>query len=63
MRRPNVGPVMKVLHTAFGGNVAVEQVRAALPQELFAPISDEELMAGFRDLFGVGRSGRGGRGR
>ncbi len=54
LRRPNVGPVMRVLHTAFGGNVAVEQIRAALPQELFAPITDEELMAGFRDLFGVG---------
>lgn len=54
MRRPNVGPVMKVLFSAFGGKVTVEQIRQALPQELFAPITDEELMAGFRDLFGVG---------
>lgn len=54
LRRPNVGPVMRVLHQAFGALTTVEQIREALPQELFAPISDEELMAGFRDLFGVG---------
>ncbi len=54
MRRPNVGPVMRVLHQAFGPAVTVDQIRQALPQELFAPISDEELVAGFRDLFGVG---------
>lgn len=54
MRRPNVGPVMRVLHLAFGAAVTIEQIRQALPQELFAPITDDELMAGFRDLFGVG---------
>lgn len=54
IRRPNVGPVMRVLHSAFGAGVTVEQIRAALPQELFAPITDKELMAGFLDLLGVG---------
>lgn len=54
MRRPDVGPVMGVLNQAFGGSVTVEQIRQHLPPELFAPISDSELMAGFRDLFGVG---------
>jgi len=54
LRRPNVGPVMRVLHQAFGALATVEQIREALPQELFAPISDEELMAGFYDRFGVG---------
>lgn len=54
MRRPNVGPVMRVLHQAFGASVTVEQIRQALPQELFGPISDEDLMAAFSDLFGVG---------
>ena len=53
MRRPNVGPVMRVLHQAFGAKVTVDQLREHLPQELFAPIHDEELMAGFRDLCGV----------
>lgn len=56
MRRPNVGPVMRVLHSAYGAAVTVEQIRVALPQELFAPITDDELMAGFRDLLGVGES-------
>jgi hypothetical protein len=54
IRRPNVGPVMRVLHQAFGASVTVEQIRRHLPPELFAPISDDEIMAGFRDLFGVG---------
>ena len=54
MRRPNVGPVMRVLHQAFGQEVTIDQLREHLPQELFAPISDEELLAGFRDLCGVG---------
>ena len=56
MRRPDVGPVMRVLHTAFGPAVTPEQIRAALPPELFAPIADEELMAGYRDLLGVGET-------
>ncbi len=54
MRRPDVGPVMRVLYQAFGAAVSVEKIRQALPQELFAPIPDEELMAAFGDLFGVG---------
>lgn len=54
MRRPDVGPVMRVLHQAVGAAVTVEQVRQHLPQELFGPIPDDEIMAGFYDLFGVG---------
>lgn len=54
MRRPNVGPVMAVLHQAYGAGVTVPQIRDALPHELFAPISDEELMAAYCDRFGVG---------
>lgn len=54
MRRPDVGPVMRVLHSAFGAEVTVGQIRDALPPELLAPITDEELMAGFSDLLGVG---------
>ena len=56
MRRPNVGPVMRVLHQAFGAKVTVDQLREHLPQELFAPIHDEELKAGFRDFCGVGEN-------
>ena len=54
MRRPNVGPVMRVLYQAFGAAVTVDQLRQNLPQELFAPVSDEELLAGFRNLVGIG---------
>ena len=54
MRHPDVGPVMRALHHALGETVTVEQLRKNLPQELFAPVPDEELMAGFRDLLGVG---------
>ena len=54
MRRPDVGPVMRVLHQALGEAVTVEQLRQNLPQELFAPIADDELMAGFRALLGIG---------
>lgn len=56
MRRPDVGPVIRVLYSAFGANITVEQMRSSLPLELFSPISDDELMAGFRDLLGVGES-------
>lgn len=54
IRRPDVGPVMRVLHQAFGGGVTIEQIRQALPQELFSPIPEAEIMAAFQDLFGIG---------
>lgn len=53
MRRPDVGPVMRILLKAFGAAVTVQQIREELPHELFAPIQDEELLAGFHDLLGV----------
>ena len=56
MRRPDVGPVMRALYQALGEIVTVEQLRQSLPQELFAPISDEDLMAGFRDLVGMAKN-------
>ncbi|MYH71688.1 MAG: DUF1998 domain-containing protein [Acidimicrobiia bacterium] len=54
MRRPNVGPIMRVLYEANKEAVTVEQLRQYLPNELFAPISDEELMSGFSDFVGLG---------
>lgn len=56
VRRPNVGPVMKVLYQAYGTGTTVDQIRQALPQELFAPIPDEEIMAAFSDLVGMGEA-------
>jgi hypothetical protein len=54
MRRADVSPVLRTLHNAFGESLTVDQMREALPPELFDPISDEDLLAAFQDLFGVG---------
>jgi hypothetical protein len=54
MRRADVGPVLRTLHSAFGDEVSMQQLRDHLPHELFAPISDDDLRAAFRDLFGIG---------
>jgi hypothetical protein len=34
-------------------DLAGKQIRADLPHELFHPITDEELLAGYRDMFGI----------
>jgi hypothetical protein len=52
MRSPQVGPIMKVLHQAHGDNVTATMLREHLPYELFKPISDDDLMAGYNDLIG-----------
>lgn len=58
MRHPAVSATMRTLHTAFGEDLDVALLRKTLmhnvPPELFQPISDDELMAGYRDLLGVG---------
>lgn len=58
MRHPAVSTTMRTLHSIFGADLEVSLLRDNLlknvPPELFGPISDEELMAGYRDLFGVG---------
>lgn len=58
MRHPAVSGTMRTLHSIFGANLEVTMLREQLlknvPPELFGPISDEELIAGYRDLLGVG---------
>lgn len=54
LRRADVGPVMRLAFKVYGTDVSASELRENLPTELFGPISDEELMAGFYDLFGVG---------
>lgn len=58
MRHPAVSTTMRTLHSIFGAELEVERLRAQLlknvPPELFGPISDDELIAGYRDLLGVG---------
>jgi hypothetical protein len=58
MRHPAVSGTMRTLHGIFGADLKVELLRENLlrnlPPELFGPIADDELMAGYRDLLGVG---------
>lgn len=58
MRHPAVSLTMRTLHNIFGDDLDVAVLRSSLqrnvPVELFQPISDEELLAAYRDLFGVG---------
>lgn len=58
MRHPAVSSTMSTLHDVFGAELEVSVLRKSLlknvPPELFGPISDEELMAGYRDLLGAG---------
>lgn len=58
MRHPAVSSTMRTLYSIFGDNVEVTQLRSSLLQntspEHFKLVSDDELMAGFRDFLGIG---------
>lgn len=58
MRHPAVSTTMRTLHSIFGAELKVEMLRDLLlknvPTEFFSPISDDELIGGYRDLMGVG---------
>ncbi|WP_328376258.1 DUF1998 domain-containing protein [Micromonospora zamorensis] len=58
MRHPAVTGTMRTLHSIFGADLDVGLLRKQLlqnvPPELFKPISDDELMAGYCDFFGIG---------
>jgi hypothetical protein len=58
LRSPQVGPRWSVLHDMLGDDVPAAQLRKGLIK-LFAPYSDEELVAAFRDLFGPGGNQQG----
>ena len=57
MRNPAVSSTMRTLHSIFGAGLEAGMLRNQLlknvPPELFGPISDDELIAGYRDLLGV----------
>jgi hypothetical protein len=53
LNRADVRPILRMLNRIDGANVTAEQIRADLPHELFHPITDEELLAGYRDMFGI----------
>ena len=56
MRNPAVSSTMRTLHSIFGAELEAEMLRNQLlkntPPELFGPISDDELIAGYHDLLG-----------
>ncbi|NNH75581.1 DUF1998 domain-containing protein [Nocardia uniformis] len=56
LNRADVRPILSILNRIFGAAVTAAQIRADLPLELFKPISDAELLAGYRDMFGLGGS-------
>lgn len=49
----DVRPILRMLNRLDGANVTADQIRADVPHELFHPITDEELLAGYRDMFGI----------
>ncbi len=58
MRHPAVDATMRLLGTLVGGSLEAGALRGhlrrSLPPELFGLISDDELIAGYRDLLGTG---------
>jgi hypothetical protein len=58
LNRADVRPLLRLLNRTDGAAVTVRQIRDEVPPELFQPISDEELLAGYRDMFGIADEGR-----
>lgn len=53
LNRGDVRPFLKFTFRDRGDAATAEEIRAELPPELFGPISDDELLAGYRDMFGI----------
>lgn len=53
LNRADVRPILRMLNRIDGASVTADQIRADVPHELFRPISDDELLAGYRDMFGI----------
>lgn len=54
LNRADVRPLLRLMHSMHGANLTAEQIRSEIPPELFKPITDDELLAGYRDMFGIG---------
>jgi hypothetical protein len=54
LNRADVRPLLRLMHTMFRDKVTADQIRAQLSLELFKPITDNDLLAGYRDMFGIG---------
>jgi Domain of unknown function (DUF1998) len=54
LKRPDVSPVLDVVHTFAGAGAGAAQIRNQLPSELFDSYPDEELLAAYKDRYGIG---------
>ncbi len=54
LRRADVEPAINAVHTFAGASATAAQIRNLIPAELFDSYSDEELLAAYRDRFGIG---------
>jgi hypothetical protein len=54
LKRPDVSPVLDAIHTFVGAGATAGQIRNQLPSELFDSYTDEELLAAYKDRFGIG---------
>lgn len=57
LNRADVRPLLRLLNKTYGTAVTAEQIRDEVPPELFKPVSDEDLLAGYRDMFGIPEEG------
>ena len=55
LNRAEVSPVLDAVFTFVGSDATAAQLRGQLPHELFDVFSDKEMLAGYRDRFGIGR--------
>lgn len=53
LNRADVRPLLRLLNRTDGAAVTAQQIRDEVSPELFQPISDKELLAGYRDMFGI----------
>ncbi|KAA9151698.1 DUF1998 domain-containing protein [Microbacterium lushaniae] len=54
LRRADVEPAINAVHAFVGASATAAQIRNLIPSELFDSYADEELLAAYRDRFGIG---------
>ncbi|MFE2812969.1 DrmB family protein [Streptomyces nigra] len=60
LKRADVGAVMNIVHSFAGADATPAMLRKQLPPELFDSYSDDQLLAMYRDLHGIGADDEGG---
>ncbi|MEU0188920.1 DUF1998 domain-containing protein [Streptomyces afghaniensis] len=60
LKRADVGVVMEIVYSFAGADATPAMLRKRLAPELFDAYSDEQLLAMYRDLHGIGADGEGG---